>query len=385
MREWIEISTPHLFGREREYLINCIETNYISSIGPLISKFEDKISQNVGLDSGCTTTTSSGTTALHLALIVAGVKDGDIVLTSDYTFIATANAISHARALPWLIDIEECSLTIDCNLLRETLIKETKIVNGNCIHMKTSRRVSAILPVYTLGHPPNLEILNQISKEFKIPLVSDAAAAIGSKYKSEDIGDYSLITCFSFNGNKSITSGGGGAICSKNKDLINKAKHIASTAKIGSSYNHDMIGYNYRMTNVQAAIGLGQIENIKTIIQKKREISELYDSSFNDVCGIKKIPECSWGLSSKWLSGFILNEDSDIEPEFIIRELNKNKIRVKEFWKPIHLQTPYIDSLQSNLSFSTKIWKRIIILPSYININNDDQKYVIEIIKKIFK
>ena len=147
MREWIEISTPYLFGKEREYLIDCLETNYISCIGSLISKFEDEISQNIGLEKGCTTTTSSGTTALHLALIVAGVNDGDIVITSNYTFIATANAISHARALPWLIDIEESSLTLNCNLLRESLAKETKIINGQCIHLKTSRRVSAIVPV----------------------------------------------------------------------------------------------------------------------------------------------------------------------------------------------------------------------------------------------
>ena len=384
MNNWIELSIPYLFGGEKKYLIDCIESNYVSSIGPLIEKFEDQISKNIGLESGHTTATSSGTTALHLALLVSGVKEGDLVIMPDYTFIATANAISHSGGIPWLVDIEKDSLTINIVSLRDKLEKETKIVKKQCYHIETGKKVAAIVPVYTLGHPPDLDKLKIISEEFYLPIISDAAAGIGSRYKNSNIGNKSLLTCFSFNGNKSITCGGGGALSSTNKDLVSEAKHLASTARNGPGYTHDRVGYNYRMTNIQAAIGLGQIENLKEIIEKKREISNFYSKSFKNIANINPIPERDWALSSKWLSGFILNESSNIKPSFILNKLNNKKIRVREFWKPIHLQKPYLNSIFENLEYSSKVWERIIILPSSTNISKTQLNYVTDSLKEIF-
>ena len=385
MDEFIEISIPYLFGKEKEYLNECIETNFLSSVGPLIQLFENQISKNIGLEENCTTATSSGTSSIHLGLMVAGVEKGDIVITSNYTFIASANAISHAGAVPWLIDIEKSSLTIDIKLLESQLVKETKIIDGKCIHIKSRKKVSAIVPVFTLGHPPDLDSLKKISEEFKIPIVSDAAAGIGSKYKNSNIGNKSLITCFSFNGNKSITCGGGGALSSPNEELVQRAKHIASTARIGNGYNHDMIGYNYRMTNIQAAIGLGQIENLEYVINKKRIISKIYSDSFNDDKDFYPIPESEWAFSAKWLSGIIIKKESSLNPKKVIKELNKKNIRVREFWKPINLQKPYRNAIFGNVKFSEDIWERIIILPSSISLKDKEINYVIKAIKEIIE
>ena len=383
MNKFIEISIPYLFGKEKEYLNECIETNFVSSVGPLIKLFENKISNSIGLEDGCSTATCSGTSSIHLGLIVAGVEKGDIVITSDYTFIASANAISHSGAIPWLIDIEKESLTINTKILEKELREETKVINGKCIHIKSGKKVSAIVPVFTLGHPPDLDSLTIISEEFKIPIVSDAAAGIGANYRSSNIGNKSLITCFSFNGNKSITCGGGGALCSPNKKLVEKAKHIGSTARVGNDYDHDMVGYNYRMTNVQAAIGLGQIENLEFIIKRKRTISEIYGNSFKNHKDFYPIPECGWARSAKWLSGIIIKDNSTLNSEKIIKELNNKYIRARKFWKPIHLQKPYKNAIYKNINISKKIWEKVIILPSSVNLKNTEIDYVINSINEI--
>ncbi len=382
MNEWIDISVPYLFGKEKEYLLDCINSNFVSSVGPLISNFENKISLNIGLSEGCTTATASGTSALHLALIVAGVKKDDLVIMPDYTFIATANAINHAGGIPWLMDIEKESLTIDTIKLNKILNEETIVLNNNCIHKVSGKRVAAIVPVFTLGHPPDLDNLKIISDKFHLPLVSDAAAGIGSKYKDKDIGKKSLITCFSFNGNKSITSGGGGALCSFDKNIVEEAKHIASTARSGPGYNHNKVGFNYRMNNIQAAVGLGQIENLSKVIQKKKYISEKYKLAFDNNSNVISIPEAEWGTSAKWLSGFIIKKESKLNPNTIIKYLNLKKIRVREFWKPIHLQEPYKDSKSNNIEFSKYIWQKIIILPSSTSISEDELNYVIQTAKE---
>ena len=378
MNEWIDISVPYLFGKEKEYLLDCINSNFISSVGPLISNFENKISFHLGLDDGCTTATASGTSALHLALIVAGVKKDELVIMPDYTFIATANAINHSGGIPWLMDIEKESLTIDTIKLNKILKEETTILNNKCIHKVSGKRVAAIVPVFTLGHPPDLDRLKIISDKYHLPLISDAAAGIGSKYKDKDIGKKSLITCFSFNGNKSITSGGGGALCSFDKTIVEEAKHIASTARVGPGYNHNKVGFNYRMTNIQAAIGLGQIENINKIIQKKKYIAQKYKLAFKNNTNVISIPEAKWAKSAKWLSGFIIKKDSELNPNKIIEYLNSKKIRVREFWKPMHLQDPYKYSISNDIKFSKYIWQKIIILPSSTSITEDELSYVIK-------
>ncbi len=377
LKKWIEISIPDLSGKEKYYLDQCIKTNYLSSIGPLIEKFEDEISSSVGLANGSTTTTSSGTSALHLSMLVAGVNKGDLVIIPSYTFIATANAISHAGAFPWLLDIDSKSLTIDPIILYDELAKNVVVNANHCIHKETGQRVAALVPVFSFGHPANMDKLGEIAKEFKIPLITDAAAAIGSKYKNLDIGPFSDLTCFSFNGNKSITCGGGGAICSPNKDLVNKAKHLGSTAKTGPNYVHDQIGYNYRMINTQAAIGLAQIERLTEIIYKKREIAKKYSLRLKIEKVLDPLPEMDWATSSCWLSGFVINESSLIKPKQLINHLNKKFIRAKEFWRPIHIQQPYKDALRGNLKVTNNLWERIIILPSSFSLTFEEQEYVI--------
>lgn len=376
----IPLAVPNLCGKEREYLNQCIDSTFVSTVGEFVNRFETLITkESSALGSVCV---NSGTSALHLSLIGVGVEKDDLVILPNLTFIASANSIAYVGADPWLMDIDEKSWTLCPRLLEAELASKTEFKNNRLIHKESGRRVSCIMPVYTLGCPADMDEISRIAKKYELPIIVDAAAAIGAKYKGKEIGELGTIAALSFNGNKTITSGGGGAVVSCNKDLLDKIRHLSTTARVGTEYFHDQVGFNYRMTNLEAAVGCAQIENLKYFIKRKREIKLFYDKSFSSLAGVGSFPEPEWATSACWFSGIIMKDYSDSMISSLINELNENGVMARKFWLPISLQPCFANTFKSSTSYSDEIWNKIIVLPCSTGITSDELDKVVSVTKK---
>ena len=379
----ISLAIPNLSGNERKYLNECIDTTYVSSVGAFVTRFENAVAKVSGVSYA--TATSSGTTGLHTALMACGVKRDELVIIPSYTFIATANAVSHCGAVPWCIEIDKKSWTMSSHCLREEIDNNTFFDGKDLFHKESGYRVPAIMPVYTLGLPADMDEIRAIANQYFLPVIADAAAAIGATYKGNPIGRIADVTVFSFNGNKTITCGGGGMLVSNNEELIYKAKHIATTARVGTEYSFDMVGYNYRMTNVQAAIGCAQIERLDSFLDRKRMIRQRYDEAFRNIETVSVFPTVSYANGTEWFSGIVLNDNSENTIIEMIESLKKNEIESRTFWKPVHLQQPYLNIPKSDLGFTEKLWDRILTLPCSTNLSDADQKKIIEVVLTMIK
>ena len=379
--EIIPLSIPFLGGNEENYLKECVSSNFVSSVGPFVNKFESFLCEATGFN--YCTAVSSGTSALHVALLANGVKKNDLVIIPSYTFIATANAISHCGAEPWIFDISLDDLNLDLNLVRTVLENETYFDKGGSLrHKKSKRRVSALVPVFCMGMPIDINDALTLANEFNLKVVVDAAAGLGSKFKGDKIGSFAIdALILSFNGNKNITTGGGGAILSNDRECVSNALHLSSTGRKGQNYDHDCVAFNYRMTNIQAALGVAQLENFDNIIKKKKKIFNMYRNSLNPNI-VNTFPTVNDRESSYWLSGIIL-EDGDIG--HIIEYMNENKIEARLFWKPIHLQAPYRNCYKTITKISDDIWRKVLILPSSATLSDLQQRRVCNIIKDYFE
>lgn len=377
----IPLAIPVLTGNERKYLNQCIDDGFVSSVGPFVTRFEKMLAETTGAKQAVAV--SSGTCALHLALIATAVKPNELVIIPSYTFIATANAVSHCGAIPWLIDIDPADWGMDMRVLEEELSRNTLKKDGQLYHKTTNQRVAAIMPVYTMGMPVNLEELERIATAYNIPVVLDAAAAIGSLYKGMTLGKQSpYLTAVSFNGNKNITTGGGGAVLGNDLSLTMQVKHISSTARVESDYDHDQVGFNYRMTNIEAAIGCAQLEQIERFQNKKRYIREFYNAHLATLPDTRPFPEMPDRISSYWLSGIYL-ENADIRT--IIDKLRARGVEARMFWKPIHMQRPYMNCPKSTMKISEEIWDKVLVLPCSVSITDDDLEQVRQIVTDILK
>jgi len=376
----IPLAIPNLKGNERRYLSDCIDTNFVSTIGPFVSKFEQQISAASGFSE--TVATSSGSSALHTALLAVDVKPGDLVICPGLSFIATANAITYCQAQPWLIDIDKRSWTIDPSKVQEALTTQTFVgVDGLPVHRKTGKRVAAILPVYTLGTPADMDAIVEIASSFHVPIVADAAAALGSTYKGRNLSELgTALTIFSFNGNKTVTAGGGGAVSGNNQKIIDLVRHLTTTARVGSDYDHDRVGFNYRLTNLQAAVGCAQMESLNQYVEKKREIARFYCDAFSDLPGVRPFPKPDYANSACWFSGFVL-ENGD--PSGLRKELRNKGIDARPFWKPLNLQLPFSDAPRANLDVSEYIWSRIVTLPCSTGISDDELGIVANSVRQL--
>ena len=356
----IPLAIPNLAGNERQYLNECIDSTFVSTIGPFVTRFEQQICEASGC--GYTVATSAGTTALHAALSAVGVKSDDLVVIPGLTFIATANAVAHAHAEPWLIDVDEESWTLDPVALANAFETETRPgSDGLPIHILTGKRVAAIVPVYTLGMPADMDLIVATAKKYGVPVIADAAAALGATYRGRMLGDLGAdLTMFSFNGNKTVTAGGGGAISGNDRALVDLVRHLTTTARVGADYDHDRVGFNYRMTNLQAAVGCAQMEQLETFVSKKRAIARFYDDSFKNYSELLPFPSPTFAESACWFSGFILRSG---DSEQLRSALRTTGIDARPFWKPIHFQKPYSKSPRGNLRVCESIWKRIVTLP----------------------
>lgn len=375
----IYLAEPNLSGNEKKYLNQCIDTTFVSSVGEFVTRFEEDICKVSEVKYG--TAVSSGTAGLHMALRACGVGRDELVCIPTFTFIATANAVMHCGAEPWLIDIDVKSWTMNPEVLEEELLKKAYIREGKVFHKASGRRVGAIMPVYTLGMPADMDEINRIADRYNLPVIADAAAAIGARYKGENIGGIANATVYSFNGNKTITCGGGGAIVSNQERLIKLAKHLATTARCGIAYDHDMVGYNYRMTNLQAAVGCAQLERVEEFLLKKKYIRNFYNQSFRQVEDVLLFPEVKWADSACWFSGLVLSDSCKVKK--LCEALKEKAIEAKAFWKPIHLQKPYLQAERSDMTISEKTWDRIITLPSSTGITETELEYVVSSVKEL--
>ena len=286
----IPLAVPNLNGREREYLNQCIDTTFVSSVGSFVERLEALTAELSGTRYGVAT--SSGTTGLHLALTGYGVERDDLVIIPSFIFIATANAVAHCGAMPWFMDVEPDTWTMDAAQLERELEEKTDWQGERLIHKETGRRVAAIMPVYTLGNIPDMDRIRAIAKKYKLPLIADAAAAIGATYKGKKTGELADCTVFSFNGNKTVTAGGG-AVVGDDETMMKRLKHLSTTARVSAEYDFDMVGFNYRMTNIQAAVGCAQLERAEELVERKRQIRRTCREAFKIIM---------WMLWGNWFT-----------------------------------------------------------------------------------
>ena len=363
-KQKLQLHEPFFFGKEKKYLKHCIDTTFVSSKGKYVKKFEAALSKYINAKN--IILLNSGTSALHIALLLMGVKSGDEVILPSMTFVATANAVKYCNANPHFVDSEEESLGIDPFALNNWLNKIV-IKKGNFSYNKiTNKRISAIVPMHTFGHPCRMDELKKISKKFNMRIIEDSAEALGSFYKGKHAGTIGDIGTLSFNGNKTITTGAGGAIITNNDRVAFQVRHIISTAKQNHAYEyiHDKIGYNYRMPNLNASIGLAQFENINKIINSKRKLFQKYNKLFSNIDEIDLFKEPRYCKSNYWLQTIILRKQNMKLRDDILQLTNKKNIMTRPVWKLLHKLKPFKNCPKSPLPKALSLEKRIINIPS---------------------
>ncbi|NVK18593.1 MAG: aminotransferase class I/II-fold pyridoxal phosphate-dependent enzyme [Methylocystaceae bacterium] len=371
----IPLAIPNMSGNEAKYLNECIEMNFVSSVGPFVDRLEEMVAEATGAEASVVT--SSGTDGLHVALLALGVQPGDLVIVPSYTFIASANAVRHCGADPWLIDVDAYSWTLDPDLLEQMLASETVKRDGHLYHFESNQKVSAIVVVYTLGLPADMDRIVEIAKAYDLPVIADAAAALGATYKNRQLAEHGAdVAVFSFNGNKTVTAGGGGSVIARDPDVLAKIKHITTTARVSDAYDHDVVGFNYRMTNLQAAVGCAQMELLDDFVAAKRRIAQRYNAALSGIEGVSAFPEPTWAQSACWFSGVLLSISMKNVSEYI-SALRACEIGARPFWKPMHLQRPYKNMFSSTMTVTDDIWSRILTLPCSTNLTDEEQEFVI--------
>jgi aminotransferase in exopolysaccharide biosynthesis len=360
----VALHEPSFDGNEWLYLKECLDSNYVSSVGKFVDQFELSLASYTGAKYAISVV--NGTAALQVALKLAGVNSGEEVLLPALTFVATANAISYLGAIPHFVDSEESTLGIDVLKLREYLSANTEEQSGLCINKSTNRVIRALVPMHTFGHPSNIEQLLTIARDFNLVLVEDAAESLGSFYKGQHTGTFGSLGIISFNGNKTITTGGGGAILTNDESLAVRAKHLTTTAKIAHKweFDHDEIGYNYRMPNINAALGCAQMEKLPEKIIAKRALFKRYKEEFKLISGASIFEEFSNSQSNYWLQTLLLEDDSLSLRDSVLDATNNVGIMTRPAWKLISNIAPYDNSPAMSLEGANSLYRRAINLPS---------------------
>ncbi len=355
---------PTFSGNEWKYLKECLDSTFVSSTGKYVDIFEKKLVEFT--DSKYAIAVASGTSALHISLKLADVKKDDEVLVPALTFVATANAVTYCNAIPHFVDSEIISLGIDHIKLREYLEKNTKKEDGLCINNLTGNVIRAMVPMHAFGHPSNIEELLSISRDFNINLIEDAAESLGSFYKGQHTGTFGLLGTLSFNGNKTITTGGGGAILTNDAELAMRAKHLSTTAKLKHpwDYLHDEIGYNYRMPNINAALGCAQIELLPEMIKSQRLLYKKYNSAFKNIEEVSVFKEPNGSNSNYWLQTLILDKPDMIMRDKILKHTNDNGFMTRPAWKLMPELPAFKNCPSMNVDMALSLSKRIINIPS---------------------
>lgn len=364
--DFVPLSAPKFIGNEKKYMEECIDSTYVSSVGKFVDRFEEDIASYTGCKRAVVCV--SGTNALHMSLMLADVKRNDEVLTQALTFVATCNALSYIGAIPVFLDVDKDTMGLSPMAVREWLTKNSEQKDGECYNKRTGRRIKACVPMHTFGHPMHLDELVDILKEYHIELVEDAAESIGSLYKGKHTGTFGKVGALSFNGNKTITTGGGGMMLFNDEELGAYAKHLTTQAKVPHrwEFRHDHIGYNYRMPNINAALGCAQLENIEVFVNNKRETAKAYEEFFRNVPDIDFFVEPENTRSNYWLNVLIMKDKSS-QLKFL-QETNDNGVMTRPIWELMN-RLPMFENCQHD-SLDNTIWfaDRVVNIPSSVRL-----------------
>jgi len=361
---FLPLHEPSFVGNEWTYVKECLDTGWVSSVGKFVDRFENELAAYTGVKRAVVVV--NGTAALHICLLLAGVKPGDEVLMPALTFIATANAVSYCGAVPHFVDSEERTLGIDPHKLAAYLDKITERRDDGCFNRNTGRRIKAAVPMHTFGHPVDLDPLGEVCCRFGIEMIEDAAESLGSFYKGRHTGQWGLLSALSFNGNKTITTGGGGAILTNDEDLGRLAKHLTTTAKVPHrwEFNHDIVGYNYRLPNVNAALGCAQLEQLPAFLVAKRALAERYRKVFADVPGVRFVTEPDGAHSNYWLNTILLDQAHAGQRDALLALTNDAGIMTRPAWTLMHKLPMFADCPKMDLSVAESLERRLINIPS---------------------
>lgn len=362
--EMVPLHVPTFRGNEKKYLEECIDSTFVSSVGKFVDKFEEMITDYTGTTKAVVCV--NGTNALHMALMLVGVERDDEVITQALTFIATCNAISYIGAHPVFIDVDKDTMGLSPIALESWLLENTEIKGDSCFNKRTGRRIKACVPMHTFGHPVHLDELVEVCKRYHIDIVEDAAESLGSFYKGKHTGTFGKIGVISFNGNKTITTGGGGMLLFRDEELGKVAKHITTQAKVPHRWEfvHDQIGYNYRMPNINAALGCAQLEQIDNILENKREVAESYKKYFKNNNDIKFFTEPDNCKSNYWLNAVIL-KDKKSQQDFL-QYTNDNGVMTRPIWELMNRLPMFKDCETDGLENTKWLAYRVVNLPSSV-------------------
>ena len=378
---FIPLCVPEIRGNEWNYIKECLDTNWVSSVGSYVDRFERVLTTYVGTKYAVAT--CNGTAALHIALLVAGVQPDDEVLVSTLTFISPANAIRYVGAWPVFIDAEPDYWQMDPQKVVDFLEKECQWRNGALYNKTTGRRVTAILPVHILGHPCDMNPILEIARKYSLVVIEDATESLGAKYKGRMVGHLGDIACFSFNGNKIITTGGGGMIVTDNEAWARKAKYLTTQAKDDPlEYIHNEIGYNYRLTNIQAAMGCAQLEQLDDYIAAKRRIAAAYTEALQNVPGVISMREADWAFSIFWMYTVLVDEvQYGISSRALLRCLGEAKIQTRPLWQPVHLSPAHANCKSYRCDVAVELQRKALSLPCSVGLEEEQFLSVISQLK----
>ena len=363
--DFIPLHEPKFTGNEKKYLNECIDSTFVSSVGKFVDRFEGEFANYTGAK--YVIATSNGTSALHISLLLANVGRGDEVITQPLTFVATCNAISYCGAQPIFVDVDRDTMGLSPSALKEFVENNTSVKNQQCINNKTGKVIKACIPMHTFGHPCRIDEIKDICDKYYIFLIEDAAESIGSSYKGKHTGNFGQVGVMSFNGNKIITAGGGGCIVTSDKILAKKAKHLTTTAKVPHKWDfyHDMIGYNYRMPNLNAALLVAQLEKLDTFLKGKRELADAYNEFFNSM-NYKFVTESTDCKSNYWLNSIILKDGQ--QRDLLLDEANSKGVMVRPIWVLMNKLPIFKNTQNGDLTNSEWLEQRVVNIPSSVTI-----------------
>lgn len=376
----IKLCVPEIGGNEWQYIKDCLDTKWVSSVGSYVDRFERMVADYVGATHAVAVV--NGTAALHTALLVAGVEPGDEVLVSALSFIAPANAIRYAGAWPVFIDAEPRHWQMDAGRTVEFLEQGCDWTAGRLINKTTGRRVRAVLPVHILGHPVDFDPILESARKYGLAVIEDATESIGATYKQRKVGLLGDIACFSFNGNKLLTTGGGGMIVTNNEAMAGRAKYLTTQAKDDPvEFAHGDIGYNYRLTNVLAAMGCAQLERINEYIERKRRIAERYSEAFQALPGVEPMSEASWAFSVYWMYTVLIEAGGyGMDSRRLLSNLASAHIEARPLWQPLHRSAPHASSQVIGGEIAERLNQECLSLPCSVGLTHSEQERVIDVV-----
>jgi perosamine synthetase len=363
---FLALHEPIFTGNEGLYVQECINTGWVSSVGKFVDRFEVELAQFTG--AGHAVAVVNGTAALHVCLCLAGVEAGDEVIIPALTFVATANAVMYAGGIPHFVDSEERTLGLDPHKLADYLQEIAEVRVGGCINRRTGRRIKAVVPMHTFGHSVDLNPLIDVCQRFGLVLIEDAAESLGSFYRGRHTGSFGLLSAISFNGNKIMTTGGGGAVLTNDPLLAKQAKHLTTTAKVPHAWSfwHDQVGFNYRMPNLNAALGCAQLEQMPDFLVRKRKLANYYRETFADIDGLQYFDPPAFSQSNYWLNALLLDDRAAQQRDAILAATNSQGLMTRPVWSLLHRLPMYETCPRMDLTVSESLEMRLINIPSSV-------------------